>query len=119
MRLLLRLAVTAAAVWVAVELVDGLRFTGSLAALAAIAVILGLINAVVRPIVAFFSFPLIILTLGLFILVINTSMLWLTVRISRALELGLDSDGFGATFLGAVVISIVSAIGNAFVRERD
>jgi putative membrane protein len=116
-RMILKIAVYALAIWLAVRLIDGLSFDGTAWALLGIAVILAIVNAVVKPIVKVLSFPVVLVTLGLFLLVINALMLWLTVRISDALDLGLASDGFGATFLGALVISIVVWIGEA-VTDR-
>ncbi|MGI8576097.1 MAG: phage holin family protein [Egibacteraceae bacterium] len=115
--LLLRILVYAASVWVAVRLVDGLSFTGTWVALLALAVILAAVNAVVRPVVNLFSLPLIILTLGLFLLIVNALMLQLTLWISDRLDLGLDSEGFAATFLGALVITIIVWIGEALTRR--
>lgn len=115
MSLLVKLAVTALAVWLAVQLVDGLEFTGSWVALAAIAVILAVVNAIARPIVTFFSLPIVLLTLGLFLLVINALMFALTIWISGQLDLGLTSTGFGATFVGALIITVVSWIGEALL----
>lgn len=117
-RLVLKVAVYALAIWLAVRVVDGLSFDGTWVALAGIAVILAVVNAVVKPIVKVLSFPVVLLTLGLFLLVINAFMLWLTMRVSDALELGLTSDGFGSTFLGAVVVSVVVWIAEA-ITERD
>lgn len=117
-RVILKLAVYALAIWLAVRLIDGLTFDGTGWALLGIAVILAIVNAVVKPIVKVLSFPVVLLTLGLFLLVINAFMLWLTVQLSDALDLGLGSDGFGATFLGAIVISVVVWIGEA-VTDRD
>ena len=119
MSFLFKLAVTALAVWVAVQLVDGLRFTGSLAGLIVIALILALINAVARPIVTFLSLPIVLLTLGLVLLVINALMLGLTVWISSELDLGLTSTGFGATFIGALIVTVVSWIGEALLGIDD
>lgn len=115
MSILFKLAVTAVAVWVAVQLVDGLRFTGSLAALVVIAIILALVNAVARPIVTFFSLPIVLVTLGLFLLVVNALMFALTIWISAELDLGLTSTGFGATFIGALIVTVVSWIGEALL----
>jgi putative membrane protein len=119
MSMLFKLAVTALAVWVAVQLVDGLRFTGSLSALIVIALILALVNAVARPIVTFFSFPIVLVTLGLFLLVINAMMFALTIWISGELDLGLTSTGFGATFVGALIVTVVSWIGEALLGLND
>lgn len=112
-RLILKIAVYALAIWLAVRLVDGLMFDGSGWALLGIALILAILNAVVKPVLKVLSLPLVLLTLGLFLLVLNAFVLWLTVRLSGALDLGLQSDGFGATFLGAIVISVVVWIGEA------
>lgn len=94
--------------WVAVTVVDGLNFDGSWVALALIALILAAVNAVVKPVVKLLSLPVIILTLGLFLLVINALMLWITIQVSEALELGLTSTGFGATLFGAIIIAVIT-----------
>lgn len=111
MDLILRLAINAGAVWLAVAFVDGLDFEGSWVALVIIAAVLAVLNAVVKPVAKLLSLPFIILTLGLFLLVVNAVMLQIVVVISRSADLGLDSTGFGATFLGAIVISIATWIG--------
>lgn len=117
MALVLRIAVYAASLWIAVQLVGGLEFDGSWVALVVIALIFAAINAVVRPIAKLLSLPFIILTLGLFLLVVNAAMLALTIWISGAFDLGLTSDGFGATFLGAIVVSLVAWIGEAILER--
>ena len=111
MDLILRLAINAGAVWLAVALVDGLEFEGDWVALVVIAAVLAVLNAVVKPVAKLLSLPFIVLTLGLFLLVVNAVLLQVVVAISRATELGLDSRGFGATFVGALVISLASWIG--------
>lgn len=109
MGLVLKLVIYAAALWVAVRLIDGLELTGGALALLAIAVVFAVVNALVKPIVSFLSLPLVLLTLGLFLLVVNALMLALTIAISGALSLGLTAPGgFGAIFLGALVISVVT-----------
>lgn len=108
MGLLLKVLINAAALWVAVALIPGLTFDGDPPALLGIALVLGLVNVVIRPIVTVLSLPLIILTLGLFLVIVNGIVLHVVIAVSRALELGLDSTGFGATILGALVVSIVS-----------
>lgn len=118
MRLLLKIVLYGAAVWAAVKLVDGLRFEGGLVALLLVAVILAAVNTVVKPIVKLFSFPLVILTLGLFLLIVNTLMFWLAIAIAGAFELGISTTGFWATFLGALIVSIVTWIGEGLV-DRD
>lgn len=111
MELLLRLAINAGAVWLAVALVDGLTFDGTWVNLVVIAAVLAILNAVVKPVAKLLSLPFIILTLGLFLLVVNAVMLQVVVVVSRATDLGLDSSGFGATFLGAIVIALATWIG--------
>lgn len=120
MRLIIGILVTALSIWVAVAIVPGLEFDGPWWALVLIALILSIINAVVKPIVKLLSLPVVILTLGLFLLVINALMLSLTIWLAapERLDLGLTSEGFfWSTFLGAIVISIVQAIVNIFVEE--
>jgi putative membrane protein len=118
MRRILGVLVTALAIWVAVAIVPGLNFTGEWYAFLIVALILSIINAVIKPVVKLLSLPVVLLSLGLFLLVINALMLSLTVWLAdpNRLDLGLTSDGFfWATFLGALVISIVQAIVNTFV----
>jgi len=117
-RILIRLAVNAIALWAAVQLVPGLVYDGSGTSLFFIALIFGVVNALVRPLLLVLTCPFIILTLGLFVLVINTIMLSLTTWLSgpEMFDLGLYSSGFWATFFGAVVISIVSGFMNLFIK---
>lgn len=85
-----------------------------------IAAIFGIINSLVRPIVTFFSIPFIVLTLGLFLLVINAAMLMLLSWLSGKWGLPLHVDHFWWTAVfGSIIISIVSMIANAFLPERD
>ncbi len=108
MGIVIKILINAAALWAAVSIVPDLDFNGTILALLGIALVMGVINAIVRPILALLSLPLILLTLGLFLLVINAVSLAIVVAISGALDLGLTSGGFGATFLGAIVISLVA-----------
>ena len=122
MRFLLRLVVTACALWLAVNFVPGIRWNGGVVGLLGVAVVFGLLNALVRPILAWLTCPLVVLTLGLFLLVLNGLMLWLTAALSTRLGLGFAVDGFVPAFLGALVVSVTSAILNLFVgepRKRD
>jgi len=120
MRLFVRLVINALALWIAIELIPGLTFEGNNVSLFVIALIFGLVNALVRPIIILLTCPLVVLTLGLFILVINTIMLSLTIWLSgpEVFDLGLMSSGFGATFLGALVISIVSGIITGLIKDE-
>lgn len=118
MGLVVKLVIYAAALWVAVQIVGGLEFTGSLWALLGVAVVFAVVNALIKPLVAVLSLPLVVLTLGLFLLVVNAVMLALTIGVSGALELGLTSTGFGATFLGALVVSVVTWAGELLTGTR-
>ena len=118
MPFLVKVAATTLGVWVAVQLVSGLQFTGSLVGLLAVGLILGVVNAFARPIVTILSLPFIVLTLGLFLLIINTMMFGLTIWLSDALALGLTSSGFWSTFFGAMVVTIVVWIADAIIDLR-
>lgn len=118
-RFLIRLAVNAVAIWAAVQLVPGLNYAGTTASLLILSFIFGLVNALVRPLLLLLTCPFIILTLGLFVLVVNTIMLSLTVWLSSIWDLGLTSTGFWATFLGAIVISIVSSVINLIIKDDN
>jgi putative membrane protein len=115
--ILVRLVVNAVALWAAVRLVSGVRFDGSVLAFAGVALVFGVVNAVLKPLLALFSIPLLLLTLGLFTLVINAIVLWATAGLSGALGLGFQVDGFGAAFLGALVVSIVNVLLSWFVSR--
>lgn len=115
----IKVLIYAAALWVAVEVVPGLDFVGdSPLAFLAIALVLGVTNAVLRPILRLLSFPLVVVTLGLFALVVNAVVLWIVIAVSDALDLGLASDGFGSTFLGALIVSLVTWALETFLRQR-
>ena len=119
MSFLIRLLVNAAALWVATRFVTGVTYTGALLPIVGVALVFGVINAIIRPILKFFTFPLLILSLGLFTFVLNGLMLWLTSSVSGRLGLGFQVDGFWPAFWGALVVSIVSAVLGSLVRERD
>jgi putative membrane protein len=122
MRFLLRLLITAFALWLAVRYVPGIGWSGSPIGLVGVALVFGVLNALVRPIIAFLSCPLVILTLGLFLLVLNGFMLWLTSMVSAELGLGFTVSGIAPAVIGALVVSITSAVLSLFVaepRKRD
>lgn len=119
MRFLIRLAITAIALWAAVKLVNGITFTGGWVALFFVALIFGLVNAFVRPFLKLLTCPLLLLTLGLFIFVINALMLWLTSALSASLGLGFHVASFASAFWGALVVSIVSVLLSIFVPDAE
>jgi len=110
MNFLLRLVVNAAALWVATEVVPGVSYAGGPLPFVAVALIFGVINATLRPVMKLLTCPLILLTLGLFALVVNGLMLWLTSTIAGSFGLGFRVAGFWPACWGALVVSIVSTL---------
>ena len=122
MRFLVRVVVNALALGAAAWLLDGIRVAARDSGtqeltLVAVALIFGLVNAVVAPVVKLLSLPFIILTLGLLLLVINALMLLLTSSLAQALDLSFEVDGFAPALLGSIVITVVSALLNAALRD--
>lgn len=99
-------------------LIPGVTVTGGIVGMIVVAAIFGLVNAFVRPILKLLTCPLIALTLGLFTLVINTLMFWLTAQLSAQVSTGvLHVDSFWTAFLASIVVSIISAVLNIFVSD--
>ncbi|HZA30753.1 MAG TPA: phage holin family protein [Propionibacteriaceae bacterium] len=124
MRFLLRILANAAALAVATFLLSGITLTSDTMGsktitLLVVALIFGIVNAIVKPILAFFSIPLLLLTLGLFLLVINACMLLLTSWLAGKFGLGFEVDGFWVAMIGAIIVSIVSFLVNAFLPDPD
>lgn len=119
MGVIIRVLINGIAVWAAIRVVDGLQFTGDWPAMVVIAIVMAAVNAFIRPLAKIFSLPLVVITLGLFILFINTLMLALVLWISDQLDLGLTSDGFSSTFAAALIIAIVSWILTALFGSDD
>ncbi|HJW78700.1 MAG TPA: phage holin family protein [Beijerinckiaceae bacterium] len=117
MSFIVRLLVNAAALWVATAIVPGVTYTGGTLPLLGVALVFGVINATLRPLAKILTFPIIILTLGIFALVINGLMLWLTSSLSEALGLGFHVRGFWPAFWGALVVSVVSLVLSMVVRD--
>ena len=129
MRFIVRVLVTAAALAVAAWLIDGIRFTGprqgmdevqeKILPLLLVALMFSLINSFVRPILTILSIPFIIVTLGLFLLVINAGMLLLTSELADALDIGFRVTSFWPAVGGAIVITVVTWILDGFVDDRE
>ena len=129
MRLLTWLATNAVALAAATWLLDGIRFTGptqgsaeishKLVPLLVVAAILGVVTAFVKPVLKLLSLPFILLTLGLFLLVINALLLLLTGWVAGQLDVGFQVDGFWTAVGGAIVITVVTWIVDALVDDRD
>ena len=127
--LLVRLVATAAALFAAIALVDGvdlrgaegqtIRDVGTAARLLGVAAIFGLINAIVKPVLKLTTCLINMATLGLFIFVINAFLLWLTSYVAEQLDLGFVVTGPIPALLGSLVVSAVSVVLSLFIRDDD
>jgi putative membrane protein len=122
-KLLLRWLINALALFAAAVVVEGIgveeaRWAGWVV-FAVVAVVFGLVNALIRPLLKMLTCPLILLTLGLFTLVINAAMLWLTGAISQFFNLGFYVSDFWSAFWGGLVVSIVSVVLNLIVQDEE
>ena len=120
MRFLFSAAALAFATWV----VPGIRMDSSELqdnpiVIMVVAAIFGVVNAIVKPLFTFASAPLLLLTLGLFLLVINALLLWFTAWLAEQLHIGWHVDGFWSAFWGAMIVSIVSFILNSSFRSKS
>ena len=128
-RLLVRLVATAAALFAAVALVDGVDLVGTeertitdpraILNLLIVAAIFGLINAILKPILKLSTCLINVVTLGLFTFVINAFLLWLTSYIAGELNLGFTVTGPIPALLGSIIVSIVSMVLSIFTRDDD
>jgi putative membrane protein len=114
MHLLIRLIINAIVLYLIALYVPGFHISGFTAAIIA-AIIFGLVNAVIRPIVLLLSLPATILTLGLFVIIINALMFWLTVWITP----GFRVDGFVPALIGGIIMTIVSIITNHVFKAES
>jgi putative membrane protein len=121
-KLLIRWLINFLALFAAAWLVPGITVddSGGWVVFAIMAIILGLVNAILRPLLKLLTCPLILLTLGLFTLVINGFTLWLSSWIAvNWFHVGFYVDGFWSAFWGGLVVSIVSVILSAILLEGD
>ena len=119
-KFILRLAINAVALYLAVLIVPGIDLRSDLSSIIWLALIFGLVNALFRPLLKFLTCGLIVLTLGLFTLVINTFLFWLTSVIGQSFGIGLiiaDPVWWNA-FLGAVIVSIVSVVMTLILKDE-
>ncbi|MET9491800.1 phage holin family protein [Nocardia sp. NPDC006630] len=126
MTLLLRLIINGVAIWLASVWVTGIEIKSpddttakKLLVIAAITVVFAIVNALIKPIVKLLSLPLVVLSLGLFLLVINGFMLWLTAKITETTQYGLRVDGFWAAVWGAIIITLVNWVLGILVPDED
>lgn len=120
--MLLSFVGTAVSLWVAVWLVDGFEFDGTFWQFLLVAAIMGLVNAIIKPLMKLFSLPLIMLTLGLFILIVNAAALQIVTWLAgpSVWDLGLTTTGFfWTTFWASVVVSIVSWLIAVILPDGD
>lgn len=108
--LILKIMINAFSIAVAVRLIDGITFTGEWWKMIIIGAIFGIVNTFIKPLITLFTIPLIIFTLGLFTLIVNTLMLTITAQLSIPFKLGFEINGFGPAFKGALIVSIVSML---------
>jgi putative membrane protein len=119
-KFILRWIINAIALYLAVWLLPGIDLEGGLISIVWLALILGLINALFAPLLRFLTCPLILLTLGLFTLVINSFLFWLTSVIGQSFDLGLviNDPVWWNAFLGGLVVSIVSVVLTMILKDE-
>jgi len=114
----LRWVINVIGIYLAVLIIPGIDFAGNWTGFLWLALIMGLLNALVRPLLTLLTCPLIVLTLGLFTLLINTLIFWLTSTIGKTVGLGLSVDGFWSAFLGGLVVTAVSVILTLILKDE-
>jgi putative membrane protein len=119
-KFILRWTINAVALFVAVQLLEGIDMDGGVVNLIWLGLIFGLINALLRPLLKFITFPFILLTLGLFTLVINSFLFWLTSVIGQSfgLDLMISDPVWWNAFLGGLVVSVVSTILSWLLKDE-
>jgi len=121
MRLILRILINAAALWLTAQVIDAFQLTVDILGILIVAVIFGLVNALIRPVVSLLSLPITCLTLGLFTLVINTVMLLLTDALAGNL-LTISSSSPGRlvwAFIASILISLISVVLSSVLIEKE
>jgi putative membrane protein len=122
MKFLLKWVINAAALYAAILLVDGINlvttFEQTWIAVFLLALVFGLLNALLRPLLMALTCPLIILTLGLGTLLINTLLFYLTGLIGQQFGFGFTVDGFWSAFLGALIVTIISVVLSLVIRDE-
>jgi putative membrane protein len=117
--LLLHWAFNAVALWTAAYFITGLDFTGDVVRLLMVAAVFGVVNSLLRPLLTVLTCPLIVLTLGLFTLVINAVMLLVTGWLSARWDLGFVVDGFWPAFWGGLVVGLVSLMLSLLIPKPE
>jgi putative membrane protein len=117
-KFILRWMINVVAIYVAILIVPGIQLQSGLVSVLWLALILGLINAFVRPLLKLLTCPLILLTLGFFTLLINTFLFWLTSQVGQAFGINLVIDGFWPAFLGGLVVTAVSVVMSLILKDE-
>ena len=117
-KFILRWVINAVALYLAVYFVPGVSLQGDWTSLIWLALIFGLINAFLRPLLKLLTCPLIFLTLGLFTLLINTFLFWLTSQVGQAFGIGFTIEGFWPAFLGGLVVTAVSVVMSLILKDE-
>jgi putative membrane protein len=115
MKTLIRIGANVLAVWLTFTFVSGLHWNGEWLALGLIAVIIGLVNALIKPIAKALAMPIRFATLGLFTLVINVVLMGGVIYVADRMDLGVTSDNWQSTLLGGLALAVVSAIASAVI----
>ena len=120
MKFIIRWGINAVALWAAIAILPDIDFRGDWLGIVFLALIFGFVNALLRPLLKFLTCPLIVLTLGLFTLVINTFLFWLTGEIGQGVGLNLviSDPIFWNAFLGALIVSVVSIILSLILKDE-
>lgn len=114
-----RLLINAVALYVTIQFIPGIYFSGSIVTLLILAFIFGLVNAIIKPLFSFLTCGFYVITLGLFTFVANALMLWLTSSIAQMVGINFSLENFGAALIGALVISIVSFVLSLFFDRKE
>src|SRR5574341_2518598 len=117
-KLLIRWVINAVALWVAITFVPGIHAQPSWAGIFGLALIFGLVNALLRPLLNLLTCPFLILTLGLGTLLINTLLFWLSGLIGAQFSIGFTVDGFWPAFFGSLIVTLVSVALTLFLKDE-
>lgn len=122
MKVIVKILAVAAALWVATQLVDGISVSGDTTTvnaltLIAVALIFGVVNAILKPIIHTIGCAFYVLTLGLFALIVNAGLMLLTGWIAEQLSLPFEVDGFWPALWGALIVGIVSWVLDLVIRD--
>lgn len=117
-RFILRWAINTAAIYLAIRFVPGISLQSGWVSVIWLALIFGLVNALLRPLLKLLTCPLILLTLGLFTLLINTFLFWLTGQIGHFFGIGITMNGFWPAFLGGLVVTVASVVLTFILKDE-